>query len=257
MSLVKRDDPEIHVNRTSIYQHADQTLTQIDGLLTALYTASTSHQKYLEPMGLTEAAREEKLSDDAASTRNPYLVSTQCRCQHHDGCCSHFKSHTATNLHTGWTNPLRVIQANFLPLDRLEAYYSQLANMMPDKLMESEDDMLQELTKKSKLGDGLETKGDDFFHIQSKLPQAQRNARESMESKYKSLEGHLPQSNRVGFVRIYKEFWKQIFSKTTWTGPQQYHTERAKNLYRILKAYLEHKDPNNQAARWFVEACPF
>ena len=257
LSLIKRDDPAIHVNRTSIYQHADQTLTQIDGLLTALYTASTDHQKYLEPMGETEVASEVKLSDDAASTRNPYLVSTQCRCQRHDGCCSHCKSHTATNLHTGWTNPLRVIQANFLPLDRLEAYYIQLANMMPDVLMESEDDILQELTKKSKLGDGLNTKGDDFFHIYSKLDKAQRNAKQAMESKYKSLEGRLPKSDKVGFVLIYKEFWKQIFSKTTWSGPQQWHTERAKNLYRILKLYLEHKDPKSQAAKWFVEACPF
>ena len=257
LSLIKRDDPEIHVNGTSIYQHADQTLTQIDGLLTALYTASTDHQKYLEPMGETEAASEEKLSDDAASTRNPYLVSTQCRCQHHDGCCSHCKSHIATNLHTGWTNPLRVIQANFLPLDRLEAYYIQLANMMPDVLMESEDDILQELTKKSKLGDGLNTKGDDFFHIYSKLDKAQRNAKQAMESKYKSLEGRLPKSDKVGFVLIYKDFWRQIFSKTTWSGPQQFHEERAKNLYRVLKVFLEHQDPKSQSAEWFVEACPF
>ena len=257
LSSIKRDDPEIHLNRTSIYQHADQTLTQIDGLLTALYTASTDHQKYLEPMGETEAASEEQLFDDAASTRNPYLVSTQCRCQHHDKCSSSCQSHTVTNLHTRWTNPLRVLQANFLPLDRLEAYYIQLANMMPDELMESEDDILQELTKQSKLGDGLKTKGDDFFHIQSKLDKAQRNAKEAMESKYKSLEGHLPNTDRVGFVRIYKEFWKQIFSKTTWTGPQQWHTERAKNLYRILKAFLEQKDPKSQSAKWFVEACPF
>ena len=202
-------------------------------------------------------ASENKLSGDPKSTQNPYLVSTQCRCQHHDGCSSLCKSHTATNLHTGWTNPLRVIQANFLPLDRLEAYYIQLANMMPDVLMESEDDILQELTKKSKLGDGLKTKGDDFFHIQSKLPKAQRNAREAMESKYKSLEGHLPNSDRVGFVRIYKDFWRQIFSKTTWSGPQQFHTERAKNLYRVLKVFLEHQDPKSLSAKWFVEACPF
>ena len=69
LSLIKRDDPEVHVNRTIIYQHADATLTHIDGLLTTLHTVCINHAKYLEPMGLTEAASEKKVNHKGGEAR--------------------------------------------------------------------------------------------------------------------------------------------------------------------------------------------
>ena len=148
LSLVKRDDPEINVNRTSIYQHADHTLTQIDGLLTALHTVSRHHENYLQPKGLTEEASEQQLSKHKYSTRNPYLVSTQCRCQH--------KHNHHCNLKTSaWRDVYNWTVGNTAKLNKVWDHYRKfyvdfIKYLVQYCSQDNDTDILNELKKKEK-----------------------------------------------------------------------------------------------------------
>ena len=167
---------------------------------------------------------------------NPYVVSVDRKCA-----CD---ADTKTGL-----NPFKILHEVFLPFNALKSRYYELARMMPKQLM----------TSKTEIQNFMNSRGNRFHETSKTLHGIQFDAvrNNAMKKKYIELEGHAPNSDRIGVERIYKEWWNEIFSKFTMTGPQQYHTQQAQNLKNVLDKYNQNLGRENKATWWFAAACPF